>query len=232
MKAVITAILTDYEARSPALLGDVGYGHMREPLIRVASLMRSLNAESKDGKWAVGKTDSTFAQTIFRSPTVFNFFSPVYSNPGPVQAANLVSPEFDIIYETTITNAQNMLYTGIYANYNTTAGSATYGAPLNTGTGFRGDAYGSDVYIDFSSTGNGLAAYAQANGLDALIDRVGLLLMGITPAGGTNPMNPSMHSRIKTFLSNTSYVSATNYVGQAEATVHLVATAAQAAVQK
>ncbi|HSV15972.1 MAG TPA: DUF1800 family protein, partial [Tepidisphaeraceae bacterium] len=38
MKAVITAILTDYEARSPAVLSDPGYGHMREPMIRVASL--------------------------------------------------------------------------------------------------------------------------------------------------------------------------------------------------
>jgi uncharacterized protein (DUF1800 family) len=225
MKAVITAILTDYEARSPTVLNDVGYGHMREPIVRMADILRSLNAVSKTGKWEIGKTDATLAQTIFRSPTVFNFFSPTYSNPGPVQLAGLVSPELDIIYETTVTNSQNMLYTGIYANYNTTSG-----APLLTGTGFRGDAYGSDIYLDFSTAGNGLLAYAQANGTDSLIDRVGLLLMGVTPAGGTNPMDPNMHTRIKTFL--TGYLTASNYLGQAQAAVHLVGTAAQTSVQK
>src|SRR5437016_3265612 len=84
MKAVITAILTDYEARSPALISEPGYGHLREPMIRIAQLLRSGGALSKTGKWVMGKTDTTFAQTILRSPTVFNFFDPHYAEPGAI----------------------------------------------------------------------------------------------------------------------------------------------------
>ena len=102
----------------------------------MANIMRSLNATSKSGKWLVGKTDTTLAQTIFRSPTVFNFFDPHYSSPGVIQNAGLVSPEFDILYETTITNAQNMIYTGIYANYNPTA-ARCHRAPVSAGMPIR-----------------------------------------------------------------------------------------------
>lgn len=225
LKAVIGAILTDYEARSPNVLSSPGFGKAREPLVRMATLVRSLNGKSMSGKWAVGKTDNALAQTIFRSPTVFNFFDPSYTAPGGIQQAGLVSPEFDIIYETTIINAQNMVYTGVYATYNTD------GSPKATGggTGFKGDAYGTDIYLDFSPTGNGLAAYAQANGIPALIDRVGLIVMGCGPQGGPNQMDPAMRSRIQQFAQT---LSATDYVGQAKAVVHLVSTSAIGATQK
>ena len=148
MQAVIKAILTDYEARSPALQSYQFNGRAREPMIRIANILRPMGAYSKTGKWKVGTTDNTFAQTILRSPTVFNFFSPTYSQPGLVvghgsTAGNgNVSPEFDIIDETTISNIQNMIYTGIYSN--------------GSSTGFKGDNYGSDVYLNHSSTGTGL----------------------------------------------------------------------------
>ena len=90
----------------------------------------------------------TWRRRFSGPPLCLTFFSPTYTQPGVVQQAGLVSPEFDIIYETTITNAQNMIYTGIYANYNTD------GSPKLTGTGFRGDAYGSDVYLNFSASGS------------------------------------------------------------------------------
>jgi uncharacterized protein (DUF1800 family) len=214
MQAVITAILTDYEARNPALLTQPGYGKMREPMVRFANILRSCNGFSVSGKWFIGKTDNTLAQTIFRSPTVFNFFDPHYVYPGVIQNAGLVSPEFDIIYETTITNAQNMLYTGIYANYNSSP---------PTGTGFRGDAYGGDVYLDFSTAGNGLINVAQSQGVGPLLDRVGLLLTGA-------PLDPNVKSRIQLFIS--ANISPTNYLAEAQAAVHLVASASQAAVQK
>jgi len=219
MQAVITEILTDYEARSPAVQSNPGYGHMREPIIRVAQILHSLNAVSKTGKWQIGKTDSTLAQTIFRSPTVFNFYSPTYAEPGAVQQAGLVSPEFDIIYETTITNAQNMIYTGVYANY-----TASTGAPLLTGTGFRGDAYGSDVYLNLSSAGSNLVPLAAASGSSAMLSQVVLLLNG-------NPLDTTgaAQSRIQTFLNT---LPATNYLAQAEAAVQLVATSSQCAAEK
>jgi hypothetical protein len=145
MQAVITAILTDYEARSPAIIAtDQAAGRMREPLIRIANILRPLHATSSSGKWKVGSTNNALNQTILRSPTVFNFFSPDYAPAGPVLAAGDVSPEFAIIYETTISNAQNMIYTGIY--------SPNYANKPPTGTGWRGDNYGSDVYLPITPT--------------------------------------------------------------------------------
>lgn len=228
MKAVIKAILTDYEARSPQVQTAAGYGHMREPIIRFASILHSLNAVSKTGKWAFGRTDSTLAQTIFRSPTVFNFFDPDYSLPGGIQQAGLASPEFDIIYETTIMNAQNMIYTGIYSNYYTDT-TQPGGTPKLTGTGFRGDNYGSDVYLDFSTAGNGLWAIDQANGASspALLNRVVLLLNG-----NSLDTTGDAQNRILTFLKTITGTTNANSLSRVEAAVHLVATSPQCAAQK
>jgi uncharacterized protein (DUF1800 family) len=207
LQAVITAILTDYEARSPDITHNPGYGHAREPMIRLANLLRSCGGYSKDGKWQLGKTD-LIGQTIFRSPTVFNFFDPHYSQPGVVQAAGLVSPEFDIIFETTIINEQNLIYTGIYSS--------------NTQTGFTGENVYKDIYMDLTATGANLTTVAQNNGVSALIDQVGLLLNGA-------PLDSAVKSRIQTYIGT---LSPTDYLGQARAAVHLVSTSTQAAVQK
>jgi uncharacterized protein (DUF1800 family) len=215
MKAVITAILTDYEARNPAQLNDPGYGHAREPMIRIASMLRSLGAWSKSGKWVMGKTDSTLQQTIFRSPTVFNYFDPAYSEPGAISDAGIVSPELEIILATTITSSQNMIYTGLYShNYNTTQ---------PTGTGFRGDSGGTDIYVDFSANGCGLQPLVQAQGQGPMVDEVGVLLMG-------SSLDPQMKTIITNFL--TAKVGASDYLTKCKAAVHLVATSPHAATQK
>jgi hypothetical protein len=226
MQAVITAMLTDYEARSPAVLALPGFGHQREPMIRMVNILRSLNARSASGKWYFGKTDNNLAQTIFRSPTVFNFFDPTYQQPGAVQQAGLVSPEMEVIYETTIVNAQNMIYTGVYSNYNSTStpnANPSYGLPTS-GSGFHGDNESGDVYVDLSTlSGSGLCAYAQSNGVNAMVGQVGLLLMGA-------PMDSTMQTDITNYI--TSNVTATNYLGQVQAAVYLVASSSQCSVQK
>ena len=213
MKAVITAVLTDYEARSPTVRTTAGYGKMREPVLRVTNLMHAMKATSKTGKWAVGKTDTSLAQTIFRAPTVFNFFDPSYSQPGPVQQAGLVSPEFQIIYETTVMNAANMFYTGIYANYEAD------GTPKLTGTGFGGD-----VYLDHSTAGSGLVALNQTQGTPAMIDQVILMLNG-------GPLDKFGAARMR-ILQHVNSLGADNHIGRVQAAVHLVASSAQAAIQK
>lgn len=209
MQAVITAILTDYEARSPAVLSVQGFGHMREPMIRIANILRPMHAYSKSQKWKVGKTDTTLNQTIFRSPTVFNFFSPTFSQPGPIQNAGLASPEFDIIYETTLSNAHNMIYTGIYSN--------------GSGTGFRGDNYGGDVYLDHSSKGSGLLGYLATYGMPATLDQISVLMNGA-------PLDSTTKSTIQNFIANN--VSSTDSFGQVSAALHLVATSPRGATQE
>ena len=41
MKAVIRAILLDYEARGEAATANQGYGHLREPIVRLGGLLRA-----------------------------------------------------------------------------------------------------------------------------------------------------------------------------------------------
>jgi uncharacterized protein (DUF1800 family) len=112
--AVIRAILTDYEARSSEVLGNFGYGKIKEPLIRVSSFLRALNGAAPNGRYMDGYfgdprfaprlTPYTFlafphltiGQGPLESPTVFNFFSPSYSPPGALAAAGLVAPEMEI----------------------------------------------------------------------------------------------------------------------------------------
>ncbi|HVS00455.1 MAG TPA: DUF1800 family protein [Thermoanaerobaculia bacterium] len=120
MKAVIRALLLDYEARAEEVTGNQGYGHLREPIVRLGGLMRAFHASSPSGKFRLyWLEDPTWGlgQNPLRSPTVFNFFSPDFSLPGEVASAGLTSPEFQIFNETTaVGNANFMLYM-IYNGY-------------------------------------------------------------------------------------------------------------------
>lgn len=105
LKAVIRAILLDYEARSLDVLGNQGFGKMREPIVRFAHLMRVGNFTCRCGTYPIYWMDSpeyAIGQNPMRSPTVFNFFEPTYSHPGHVASAGLHSPEFQITNETSI----------------------------------------------------------------------------------------------------------------------------------
>src|SRR4029079_15872259 len=45
MKAVIRAVLMDWEARAPQLITQPGYGRLREPMVRFVALLRALGAK-------------------------------------------------------------------------------------------------------------------------------------------------------------------------------------------
>lgn len=49
--AVIRAILTDHEARSPVVAANPSYGKLKEPLLRLTGLLRSFNASSASGRF-------------------------------------------------------------------------------------------------------------------------------------------------------------------------------------
>jgi uncharacterized protein (DUF1800 family) len=114
--AVVKAILTDFEARSPAVAANAGFGKVKEPLLRVTAFMRALKGRAPNGRyldsWAgdprtaygpVGAftyPTSGFNQGPVGAPGVFNFFSPDFVPPGPLAAAGLVAPEMQIIDST------------------------------------------------------------------------------------------------------------------------------------
>jgi uncharacterized protein (DUF1800 family) len=126
--AVVTAILTDYEARAPEVAANIGFGKVKEPLLRATAMLRVLGTKAPNGRFAdsyygdprgnfypvgffagAGNSTYSFGQALFRSPSVFNFYSPTYSAPGPLADAGLVAPEMQITDSNLSIRAPNRL---------------------------------------------------------------------------------------------------------------------------
>ncbi|MGA9768526.1 MAG: DUF1800 domain-containing protein [Blastocatellia bacterium] len=118
LKAVITAILLDAEARctNPSTCSstiNVNYGHLREPVLFVTNILRAFGATS-DG---VGLADRTKAmgQDVHNSPSVFNYYRPGYIIPG----TTLLGPEFTIQTSSAAINRANFLNTMVFSRIGT-----------------------------------------------------------------------------------------------------------------
>lgn len=110
LRAVIRAVLMDPEARDLAKTAEPTWGKQREPVIRFANYLRAFNATSPSGRnriWYLDSADEGLNQSPLLSPSVFNFFSPNYRQPGPLSAAGLVAPEFQITTETSMVGQLN-----------------------------------------------------------------------------------------------------------------------------
>jgi uncharacterized protein (DUF1800 family) len=116
MKALITAVLMDNDARNPAIASGNTYGKLREPVIRFLNLARAYSANSPSDAWAIGDLSdpSRLGQSPMRSPTVFNFFRPGYVPPNTTLATlKLTGPEFQITNETTVSGYVNYMQNAI-----------------------------------------------------------------------------------------------------------------------
>lgn len=110
LKAVITAILTDSEARaydSPAN-ETASFGHLREPVLLIANLMRGLGATLSPGN-NVNAYANQQGQNLFFPPTVFSYFSPSYRT-----EKGLLGPEFQIYSTQTAKYRADMVNTLLY----------------------------------------------------------------------------------------------------------------------
>ncbi|HEX7158490.1 MAG TPA: DUF1800 family protein [Edaphobacter sp.] len=103
MKAVVTAILTDQEARAGDTDATAPGGHLREPVLWLSALMRGLGYVNKDAVAGndvvanasyntVGNYTTTLSEKPYASGSVFNFFPPDYVIPGTTVNA----PEFGL----------------------------------------------------------------------------------------------------------------------------------------
>ncbi len=154
MKAVLTAILTDEEARNSAsAAGNPQYGKVREALVRYTEWARAFTAQSRNASYNIGSTEDSIyglGEMTLRSPSVFNWFAPGYVPPGTsIEQAGLVAPEMGMTSVATVVGYLNYMQGAIGSN-------ALYGA---------------DVFSNYS-TEVGLAATP-----DKLLDRINLLLM-------------------------------------------------------
>lgn len=97
MKAVVKAILLDVEARDPQMMDLPTWGKLREPFLRVVNFARAFNAASTSGHYPLDQFTLDHMQDPMNAPSVFNFFLPAHSPPGPITQLGLVAPEFQII---------------------------------------------------------------------------------------------------------------------------------------
>ena len=195
LKAVITAILLDPEARDSA--GDFSnpqYGKVREALLRYTEWARAFTAQSRNGFYYLGSTEDPIwglGQMPLRSPTVFNWFAPGYVPPG-------TSIEAGRAGRAGIADDQRLQVVG-YLNYMQNA----IGSDANNGP---------DVFAAYE-TEMGLAATP-----DALLDRINLLLMAgemdstlrsqilnavsaiQIPTGDQNAINAALAARVQTAI--------------------------------
>jgi uncharacterized protein (DUF1800 family) len=95
MKAVVRAILTDTEARAGDTNASFNGGHLREPMLYLANVIRALGFTNTDvnGYWGtLSNYSGALSERPYGSGSVFNFFPPSYTIPGTTTLA----PEFDL----------------------------------------------------------------------------------------------------------------------------------------
>jgi uncharacterized protein (DUF1800 family) len=112
--AVVKAILTDEEALEGYNTSPTTFGKLREPLIRMAHQFRVTGAKTAEGGIPFGFADFILGQSPQRSPSVFNFFSPDYQQPGEILEADLVAPEFEIATANNMTGMHNAVLYFLY----------------------------------------------------------------------------------------------------------------------
>lgn len=210
LKAVVRAILLDYEARagyntpqepnkypnSPVYTQ--GFGKVREPLLRATAMIRPFRPYSQSGYFRITQTDNTLGQSPMRSPTVFNFFEPGYSQPGRIAEEGLLSPELQILSEITVVSAANFLESGTRVAFS-----------------------GGDVRLDFS------VEQALAGNPAALLDRLDLLLMYGQMSKDSDPQTQDMRQRILAHLNTVA-----SPLERVRAAVHLIVASPEFAAQR
>jgi len=195
MKAVITAVLLDPEARDTATdAGNPQYGKVREALIRYTNWARAFTAQSRTGSYYLASTEDPIwglGQMPMRSPTVFNWFAPGYVPPDTsIAQAGLVAPEMQMTNVTTVVGYLNYMQSAI-------------------GSGAQN---GSDLFSSYGAELN------LANTPDQLVARINLLLMAgemdstlqseilsavsaiPIPSGDQNAINAALAARVQTAI--------------------------------
>ena len=204
MKAVITEILLDPEARGDVKT-DPNYGHLREPVLLMTSLLRAFNAtdNSKTDGVLVSNTPNNFTnplgQNVFNPPTVFSYFPADFGLPG----TNLIGPEFGILDTSTSYARTNFMNTLFLTN------TGVPGIPTGTNRPIG-------TKIDYS------AFQAMAGNPQQLVDALNARLMHGTMS---SQMNASIVAAVNA-------ISSADPGGRTRTAIYLVASSSQYQVER
>ncbi len=161
LRAVISAILLDPEARSREAVARRDFGKVKEPMLRLLQVWRAFDVRPSPQAAPnyvvyadhIGVIDNTLGQAPLKANSVFNFFSPQYSPAG----SDLVAPEMQILTEANLAATNDMFFSMVLTD--------------NTQSG---DARPNPARIDFTEE------IALAGDLPALVEHLDTLLFGGT----------------------------------------------------
>jgi Protein of unknown function (DUF1800)/PA14 domain len=186
MEAVIQAILLDYEARSPDMIGQPAYGKQREPLVRVTELARAFPAPptvsgtySQTTNQVITLTTAT-PHEMNSGDTAYMIFTDTSGNPAPTSQGYSVTATS----RTTLTITAPQLLVGTYGQTNGVITAALSGNSL---------ASNNPVYLVFTTGGASNGLYAVSNIIDTthftvattdLTQRAGSCLLPKLTVGG------------------------------------------------
>jgi uncharacterized protein (DUF1800 family) len=208
MKEVIRAILLDVEARGDAKT-DSRYGKLREPVQLMTNIARHFDVMSADrsqqSDGVVSYDLAVLGQTVFMSPTVFNYFPPDYVVPG----TTLNSPEFGIFTTGTSIARANFGNTMVFNRIN-----------VNTTNQFRYIPLGTSI----SLAGIQVLSTADTSG-NLMMDELNRKMMHGT-------MSTEMRNTILTAVLAVPSATAANHLLRAQTAVYLVLTSSQYQVQR
>ena len=160
------AVLLDAEARSVSLDADPSHGHLREPLVKVISFLRSMDVVyTSPSSWRKFY-HLRIGQEPYGAPDVFSFFQPDYAPAGVLESAGLVAPESGLITGDKVTSLLDGLFTTVkfgLTSCNGGFGDALMGCPDKEGV---------------TDMGDGLLTYSVEHhmSLDATLDDISLML--------------------------------------------------------
>jgi uncharacterized protein (DUF1800 family) len=115
MKSTIMAILEDPEARAgdnPSTVVNANFGHLREPLLFLTSMVRGLNGIATAAN-TLNSTSSNMNQNVFNPATVFSYFTPQFAQNG------MLAPEFQIYTTQTAANRADAVNSAVYGTLST-----------------------------------------------------------------------------------------------------------------
>lgn len=119
LAAVVKAILLDPEARQIPLSPSAG--KLREPVIRTMHLGRLLHlAETHPDFVWWNWTENFYGASLqepLNSPSVFNFYTPVYQAPGEIRNSGLVSPGFQILNTYSAVSFPNLMWDYLHVGF-------------------------------------------------------------------------------------------------------------------
>jgi len=130
--STIKAMLMHSEARQGHLNSPDSFGKTKEPLLRISQIWRAF--EPADGihpDFNYAWVSDELQQAPLASPSVFNFFTPDFSQPGNIRDSGLVSPEFEILDESSMISLTSRILANTLWSHNFKVASDDHRIAIN-----------------------------------------------------------------------------------------------------